>query len=73
MPIVHIARDEWYPVYSVENPPALCRIRDCLVDIPQEKLDWIEQVSAEFTEAQDYLGEREDEMLKKIPDAPQES
>ena len=48
---VHIDMDEWYPVYSIAGSGDM-------VEIPKDKLEWIQKTTKEFTEVQEYLNKK---------------
>lgn len=48
--IIKLVEDEWSPVYFIEG----CGKE---VDIPEDKLIWMQRTYAEFQKVQDYLQE----------------
>lgn len=49
---VVVDREEWWPVYEIVNHGSGYEI-----DLPEEKIKWIEEVVSLFRETQDYLRE----------------
>ena len=53
-----IETDDWYPVYTIEEmrAPDYPSSQDRhIVDIPEDKVEWILKMAKEFSEVQKYL------------------
>jgi len=48
---VRIYKDEWYPVYGIDEDNSFGKA----LDIPKDKIEWILKAEKEFIKTQDYL------------------
>ena len=49
-----VIRDEMYPVFYLE-PEGYEYANEGVIDVPQDKLDWINRVSDEYYDTQMYI------------------
>ena len=56
---VKIQQDEWWPVYiySLVKEGEYVGSYEKVIEIPQDKIEWLNRVKEEFDKGQDYLME----------------
>lgn len=66
MPVVHLIKDSWYPVYSVVGDD-LREISNIAIELTGEELEFVTKAEADFRKSQELIDVK---LLTKAPPHP---